>query len=134
MRYDGHPSCNLIAEPLTGSFLKRLMVSASDLTSPENEDQSAEQDSAEPKPTTVLLLPSFTYVDAITPSDIPELTTRFIDRAQNTTGEKPHNSSADQDQSHTPTRLPPSRACPHDYVILLCSHRTRDARCGVSAP
>jgi hypothetical protein len=25
-------------------------------------------------------------------------------------------------------------SCPHDYLILLCSHKTRDARCGQSAP
>ena len=27
-----------------------------------------------------------------------------------------------------------SRPCPHKYLILLCSHKTRDARCGQSAP
>ena len=27
-----------------------------------------------------------------------------------------------------------SRPCPHDYLILLCSHKRRDARCGQSAP
>ena len=26
------------------------------------------------------------------------------------------------------------RECPHNYLILLCSHATRDARCGQSAP
>ena len=32
-------------------------------------------------------------------------------------------------------RLPlSSRPCPHKYLILLCSHKTRDARCGQSAP
>lgn len=27
-----------------------------------------------------------------------------------------------------------ARPCPHDYLILLCSQKTRDARCGQSAP
>ncbi|EPS38405.1 hypothetical protein H072_7847 [Dactylellina haptotyla CBS 200.50] len=27
-----------------------------------------------------------------------------------------------------------SNECPHDYLILLCSHKHRDARCGQSAP
>lgn len=31
----------------------------------------------------------------------------------------------------TPLR---ARPCPHAAVILLCSQRTRDARCGISAP
>lgn len=30
--------------------------------------------------------------------------------------------------------LPPPKDCPHDYIILLCSHKRRDARCGISAP
>jgi (2Fe-2S) ferredoxin len=40
-----------------------------------------------------------------------------------------------------PTTLPPSishtfktRPIPHKYLILMCSHKTRDARCGQSAP
>ncbi|KAK2759390.1 hypothetical protein FQN54_002868 [Arachnomyces sp. PD_36] len=116
---------------------ERLMVSASDLPTPES-DEATEQDPDEPKPTTVLLLPSFTYVDAVTPSDIPELITRFIDSNPDAVSDKLQNPSTDEDESPSPpqplTRLPPSRPCPHDYVILLCSHRTRDARCGVSAP
>lgn len=48
-----------------------------------------------------------------------------------------------QEQSPSSTILPTStappspfetRPCPHNYLILLCSHRTRDARCGQSAP
>lgn len=34
----------------------------------------------------------------------------------------------------TPPTAIQSRACPHAAVILLCSQRTRDARCGQSAP
>lgn len=108
------------------------MVSASDLTTPENDDGTTDQDSDNPKPTTVLLLPSFTYVDGVTTSDIPELISRFIDPNLDPIDQKPHNPPANKD--HSLTRLPPSRPCPHDYVILLCSHRTRDSRCGISAP
>lgn len=34
---------------------------------------------------------------------------------------------------HSPSTLT-SRPCPHRALILLCSHKTRDARCGQSAP
>ncbi|RPB25806.1 hypothetical protein L211DRAFT_57619 [Terfezia boudieri ATCC MYA-4762] len=27
-----------------------------------------------------------------------------------------------------------SHPCPHSYIVLLCSHKRRDARCGISAP
>ena len=40
-----------------------------------------------------------------------------------------------------PTLIPPSLndklssyPCPHSHIILLCSHKRRDARCGISAP
>lgn len=39
--------------------------------------------------------------------------------------------SAQEIHSFTPLR---SRPCPHSAVILLCSQRTRDVRCGQSAP
>lgn len=53
-----------------------------------------------------------------------------------------NNGPASQNQSPPstpPTTTAPSppfetRQCPHNYLILLCSHRTRDARCGQSAP
>lgn len=88
------------------------MVSASNLTPPEG--------SSERNETSVLLLPSFTFVDHVTTNDIPELVSRFID------GEEPK-------EANPSSRLT-SRPCVHDYVVLLCSHKRRDARCGISAP
>ncbi|KIV83725.1 hypothetical protein PV11_05724 [Exophiala sideris] len=48
---------------------------------------------------------------------------------------------SDENSTLEPTPLPASisssfktRPIPHDYLILMCSHKTRDARCGQSAP
>lgn len=45
------------------------------------------------------------------------------------------------DESHLANGIPPSlplsfsiRSCPHRAIILMCSQKTRDARCGQSAP
>ncbi|KAJ5797761.1 uncharacterized protein N7503_007057 [Penicillium pulvis] len=101
------------------SKLGRIMVSASNLTTP---DHSGEQDPT--NPTTVLILPSFTFVDSVSQADVPDLVHRFID---NPTDEK-NGSSAVSASGMT------ARPCELDYVILLCSHRRRDARCGITAP
>lgn len=92
--------------------MERLMVSASNLTPPEGSEERNE--------TSVLLLPSFTFVDHVTTNDIPELVSRFIE------GEEP--------KEPNPSSRLTSRPCVHDYVVLLCSHKRRDARCGISAP
>ncbi|KAJ5652080.1 hypothetical protein N7507_009506 [Penicillium longicatenatum] len=101
------------------SKLGRLMVSASNLTTP---DHSGKQDLT--KPTTVLILPSFTFVDSVSQADVPDLVHRFID---NPSDEK-NGSTAISASGMT------ARPCELDYVILLCSHRRRDARCGITAP
>ncbi|KAL4897770.1 Sucrase/ferredoxin-like-domain-containing protein [Aspergillus ambiguus] len=93
----------------------RIMVSASNLTPPQSDSDVAQQDQSG---TTVLLLPSFTFVDAVTPGDVRELIDCFID----TPSDRPITS-----------RLS-SRPCEFDYVVLLCSHKRRDARCGITAP
>ncbi|KAI9925646.1 hypothetical protein MW887_006029 [Aspergillus wentii] len=97
-----------------------LMVSASNLipADPDSEENSRR------KASTVLLLPSFTYVDSVAPTDIPELVDRFIDAPQ----------SQSSDSSSYPNSQLSSRPCQHDYVVLLCSHKRRDARCGITAP
>ncbi|KAI1612633.1 Sucrase/ferredoxin-like-domain-containing protein [Exophiala viscosa] len=48
---------------------------------------------------------------------------------------------SDENSTLDPTPLPASistsfktKPIPHDYLILMCSHKTRDARCGQSAP
>ncbi|KAE8153975.1 Sucrase/ferredoxin-like-domain-containing protein [Aspergillus avenaceus] len=92
----------------------RIMVSASNLQPPEDDDEDTQHHNG----TTVLLLPSFTFVDSVTTGDVRELVDDFIDAPQG----QPVNS-----------RLR-SRPCQYDYVVLLCSHRRRDARCGITAP
>ncbi|OGM39924.1 sucrase/ferredoxin domain protein [Aspergillus bombycis] len=88
----------------------RIMVSASNLTPPESEN--GQIDSGK---TTVLLLPSFTFVDGVAYGDVRHVVDTFIDNPKQE------------------SRLS-SRPCPHDYVVLLCSHQRRDARCGITAP
>lgn len=97
------------------------MVSASNLQSPEDTAE-IDSDSDAEKKSTVLLLPSFTFIDSVRYNNVPELIDRFI----NSTSPDPQANGHD-------TQMTP-RACPHDYVILLCSHRRRDARCGITAP
>ena len=93
------------------------MVSASNLQAPEDEDRE------EKNKTTVLLLPSFTFVDSVRYNDVPELIDRFINSPDGT-------QATDKDSKDKMT----ARPCEHEYIILLCSHRRRDARCGITAP
>ena len=93
------------------------MVSASNLQGPEDEDRE------EKNKTTVLLLPSFTFVDSVRYNDVPELIDRFINSPDGT-------QATDKDSNDKMT----ARPCEHEYIILLCSHRRRDARCGITAP
>ncbi|KAK8084960.1 hypothetical protein PG997_006231 [Apiospora hydei] len=121
----------------------RLMLSASNMLVPNSHAHSdAERYAA---PTTVLLLPAFRLVENVTPAAVPTLVERFIDVAPTnasplapvTLPERIHLSLSPQDTDNLP---PPtasdllSRACPHSALILLCSQKTRDARCGQSAP
>lgn len=92
------------------------MVSASNLQRPETDDTHLD---LEAEKTTVLLLPSFKFVDLVGYTDIPELIRHFID------SQEPNPDSSSQMTA---------RPCQHEYVILLCSHRRRDARCGLTAP
>ncbi len=158
---------------------QRLMLSASNMPVPPNQ----QHDHSPSAPTTVLLLPSFTLIDNVTPATVPDLITYHINTGPTTTtpllSAKPV--TLDQPLSTTPPPLtghtghtpasypnllspapqtslvtslapptptsspsPPSlpsslsqltaRPSPQDYLILLCSQRTRDARCGQSAP
>lgn len=106
------------------------------------------------QPTNVLLLPSFTMVENVTPQLVPNLIEHFVNPSPTTTtplggattekeGSSAEQSPAEEQQeeqlqhpsstSITSTPLK-SHPCPHAAVILLCSQRTRDARCGQSAP
>ena len=92
------------------------MVSASNLQGPEDEDTEDTENK-----TTVLLLPSFTFIDSVRYNDVPELIDRFIN-------------SPSGIQATGPDDQMTARPCEHEYIILLCSHRRRDARCGITAP
>ncbi|PYH46035.1 sucrase/ferredoxin-like domain-containing protein [Aspergillus saccharolyticus JOP 1030-1] len=135
----------------------KLKLSASNMPVPD-EYHHHEQGQ---QPTTVLLLPSFSVIDQVTPALAPDLIKYFVNPSPTTTTPlrltshptpttttTSSSSTEDQptttgpeteptpltlDQIHTLTPLR-SRPCPHSAVILLCSHRTRDARCGQSAP
>ncbi|KAF1998320.1 hypothetical protein P154DRAFT_439441 [Amniculicola lignicola CBS 123094] len=130
----------------------KLMLSASNIPVPDHSDHS----------TSVLLLPSWQYIDNVTAANTPELITNYVntgptnttplssasapaaspESTQPSTEPTSETSSADPSTATTPT-IPatiaaPStlqaRPCPHKYLILLCSQKTRDARCGQSAP
>ncbi|KAH0551023.1 hypothetical protein GP486_007620 [Trichoglossum hirsutum] len=157
-----------VMEALDQSAVKpkngRLMVSASNMPPPPEFHHAA----AGRQPTTVLILPSFTLVDLVTPADVPELISRFVDAgptkttpliAPTSSGASPQPDSeassalqtepeAHREEPSDPNVLSDalsalslpgdnrlsSRPCPHAYLILLCSQKTRDARCGQSAP
>ncbi|KAF8473366.1 Sucraseferredoxin-like protein [Kalaharituber pfeilii] len=185
-----------LAKSRTGSWMtgsKRVMISASNMPPPP--EYYAAEEQKKPMPTTVLLLPSFTIVEHVTPQDTPELIRRFIHPGPTTrtllganeVGPKQSDAGVNgeskevqvekeggeetvkEEKSGTPSssekspqngqtsspsnlsELPTaaiatlslssspgdkllSHPCSHDYIILLCSHRRRDARCGISAP
>lgn len=90
------------------------------------------------QPTTVLLLPSFTIIDHVTPKLVPDLIRNFVDPAVTTTTpltkDKEKDAEAEPPTEDQVVSSLHSRPCPHAAVILLCSQKTRDARCGQSAP
>lgn len=103
------------------------MVNASNLTAYKDESSTTSTSTnAEKNATTVLLLPSFQFIDNVTIPSVPELVSRFIDNNDD-------DNDTSTESSETSSSLKP-RTCPHDYVVLLCSHKRRDARCGISAP
>ncbi|TLD26705.1 hypothetical protein PspLS_04487 [Pyricularia sp. CBS 133598] len=115
----------------------RLMLSASNIPTPHQTNDYSE-------PTTVLLLPAFRVVENVTPATVPTLLSEFV--AKSPTNETPLAAQPPIDLPRSvdvlnpdPSLPPPlrtltSRPCPHSVVVLLCSQRTRDARCGQSAP
>ncbi len=106
------------------------MLSASNIPTPSRTTSYAE-------PTRVLLLPAFVFVDNVTPGVVPDLVENLVNKAPtNTAFIVPPSGQA-------PPRLPPPSTlpapltyhqCPHSVLVLLCSQKTRDARCGQSAP
>lgn len=134
------------------------MISASNMIPPAEYEHASKGH----QPTTVLLLPSFTFVEHVRPDDVKELVERFIEPGPTTTTPMDATSTTSPDSTipsstalngSTHAGHPPApgttpakggaspgghrltcRACPHAYIILLCSNKTRDARCGQSAP
>ncbi|TKA67027.1 hypothetical protein B0A55_12120 [Friedmanniomyces simplex] len=101
------------------------------------------------RPTRVLLLPAFQWINGVTQESVPELIKGCINRTSTNTSRLPSSSPQHQQQQTTkngtslPSPQPPLlqlpagltlTPCPHKYLILLCSQATRDARCGQSAP
>ncbi|KAK7446877.1 hypothetical protein CaCOL14_000178 [Colletotrichum acutatum] len=120
----------------------KLMLSASNIPTPNHSSDYTE-------PTTVLLLPAFVIIDHVTPKSVPELITEFVDKAPtNTSPLAPlalpasvpvasTNGKGTEAAATGTSSIPPQisrRPCPHSALILLCSQKTRDARCGQSAP
>ncbi|KAF2749703.1 hypothetical protein M011DRAFT_465375 [Sporormia fimetaria CBS 119925] len=126
----------------------RLMLSASNIPVPDHSDHS----------TTVLLLPSFQFIENVTPENTGDLIRDFVNKGPTNTSplnapspaapSSPPTAAEDEPTSLSPStaalsKIPASlvhpsglrpRPCPHKYLILLCSQKTRDARCGQSAP
>lgn len=99
------------------------MLSASNMPTPHDTSDYSE-------PTVALLLPAFIEIRNLAPSAVPHLVSDIINQA-------PTNSSPLQPFSLSDAAVSgglSTSACPHSAVILMCSHRTRDARCGQSAP
>ena len=117
------------------------MLSASDMPVPNHSDHSS----------MVLLLPSWQFIDNVTPANTPDLITNFVNPGPTNNSPLPTRTASTQTpsiaQQEAPSAAAPSipptiattpplqaRPCPHQYLILMCSQKTRDARCGQSAP
>lgn len=111
------------------------MLSASNIPTPNHSSDYSE-------PTTIVLLPAFVVIENVTPVSVPALISEYINQSPiNTSSLQPV--SAAIPESLPPPDLPEpaakleglrSRPSPHSVLVLLCSQRTRDIRCGQSAP
>ncbi|RMY36475.1 hypothetical protein D0865_13625 [Hortaea werneckii] len=125
----------------------RLMLSASNIPPPEWEGEGEGGVYAKGRPTRCLLLPAFQWVEGVLPENVPEVIRGVVnpaatnldrlDGSGSSSREGEEERQSGQATSTTSPSLPPGitlHACPHKYLILLCSQATRDARCGQSAP
>lgn len=122
------------------------MLSASNMPPPHELHNYCFRRDVKEIPTTVLLLPAFALIDNVVPSNVPDLVRDHINPAPtnttplHTAPSTATTASSDADLTLSRFSSPNSalqlvsRPCPHDYLILLCSQKTRDARCGQSAP
>ncbi|CZS98951.1 hypothetical protein WAI453_008453 [Rhynchosporium graminicola] len=106
----------------------KLMLSASNIPTPSHSSDYAE-------PTTVLLLPAFIIIENVTPKSVNTLVSEYINKAPtNTTPLRPVSMPPSLADPLPTVEQLTSRPSPHRALILLCSQKTRDARCGQSAP
>ncbi|KAG6149925.1 hypothetical protein E4U37_006487 [Claviceps purpurea] len=127
----------------------RLMVSASNMPAGDDEDEDEDEDDEDhnghdkskghknknvyAKPTTVLLLPALTLVQGVHPRNVETLLRDIVSSAPTTASPLAPLAPPEKIPASLPLGLRMAR-CPHDAVVLLCSQRSRDARCGQSAP
>ncbi|KAG6319780.1 hypothetical protein E4U44_006702 [Claviceps purpurea] len=127
----------------------RLMVSASNMPAGDDEDEDEDEDDEDhnghdkskghknknvyAKPTTVLLLPALTLVQGVHPRNVEALLRDIVSSAPTTASPLAPLAPPEKIPASLPLGLRMAR-CPQDAVVLLCSQRSRDARCGQSAP
>ncbi|KAG6244490.1 hypothetical protein E4U23_006160 [Claviceps purpurea] len=127
----------------------RLMVSASNMPAGDDEDEDEDEDDEDhnghdkskghknknvyAKPTTVLLLPALTLVQGVHPRNVEAFLRDIVSSAPTTASPLAPLAPPEKIPASLPLGLRMAR-CPHDAVVLLCSQRSRDARCGQSAP
>lgn len=100
-----------------------MMLSASNIPTPNHSSDYAD-------PTRVLLLPAFVVVDNVTPALVPSVLENLVNKS-------PTNTTPLLTSPSLPPSLPTPltyHQSPHSVLVLLCSQKTRDARCGQSAP
>ncbi|KPM35542.1 hypothetical protein AK830_g11028 [Neonectria ditissima] len=114
------------AKPTNGD----MKLSASNIPTPHDTHDYSE-------PTTALLLPAFRVIRNVHPLNVAQLITDVVSVAPTSTSPMgtPFSIPASL-PSPDPGAVPAltTADCPHAAVVLMCSQRTRDARCGQSAP
>ncbi|KAK3503439.1 Sucrase/ferredoxin-like-domain-containing protein [Neurospora crassa] len=111
----------------------KLMLSASNIPTPHHPPSYSE-------PTTLLLLPAFILIENVTPATVPLVLEKIISQAPTNSTPLAPFSLPRSLEAPLPEASPAyikeltTRPCPHQALILLCSQKTRDARCGQSAP
>ena len=105
------------------------MLSASNIPTPNHTSDYSQ-------PATVVLLPAFAVIENVTPTAVPTLIHEYVNRGPtNTSPLAPFSLPASIPvPGSDPAQALAARPCPHRALILLCSQKTRDARCGQSAP
>jgi Sucrase/ferredoxin-like len=104
------------------------MLSASNIPTPSHSTDYSE-------PTTVLLLPAFLVVENVQPKSVNSLIENYINKTPtNTAPLMPFSIPTSLTDSLPTADQLTAYPSPHRALILLCSQKTRDARCGQSAP